>query len=60
VKLLDGALRHRAVVVIDERKPARPPRFAVSGDHDLQGVTDSAEVLADIDFGGAIGEIPDE
>jgi hypothetical protein len=60
MELLNGALGHAAVVVVDEGKSAGPAGVAIGGNDNLHGVADGAEVLADIDFSGAIGEIPDE
>jgi hypothetical protein len=60
VQLLNGALGHSAIVVVDERESARPSRIAIRRYHDLQRITDRAEVLPDVGFGRAVREISDE
>jgi hypothetical protein len=60
MELLNGTLCDTAVVVVDERKAPRPPRFAIGGNHDLDGIADGAKVLTDVGFGRDVREIPDE
>jgi hypothetical protein len=60
VQLLNGALGHTPIVVIDESKSARPSGVAIGRNHDLQRIADRAEVLADVCFIRAVREISDE
>ena len=60
MQLLDRALGDAAVVVVDERKSARPARVAIGRNDDLHRIADRAEVLPDIRFGRAVREIADE
>jgi hypothetical protein len=60
VELLDRALGHTAVVVVDECKATRAARVAICRNDDLHGIADRAEVLPDIRFGCDVREIADE
>jgi hypothetical protein len=60
VELLNRALGHAAVVVVDECKPSRAARVAIGRNDDLHGVANRAEVLPDIGLGCAVREIADE
>jgi hypothetical protein len=60
VQLLNGALCYSTVVIVDKSKPAGPARVAIGRNDNLDGVADGSEVLADVGFVRAIGEIPDE
>jgi hypothetical protein len=60
VQLLNRLLRHAAIVVVDERKSAGPPRLAIGGNDNLHRLAYRAEMLPDICLGRAVREIANE
>jgi hypothetical protein len=60
VQLLNGALGHTAVVVVDECKPSRSSSVAIGRNHNLHRIADRPEMLPDIGFGSTVREISDK
>jgi hypothetical protein len=50
----------RTILELDERKPARAPRFAIDGQHHLGRRSHGSEIRAQVGFGRGIRQVADE